>query len=155
MRLILLDRNDAQLLFGIEDEGPLVALCQGHLDIKEDIEAFRNSAATCRSSFPLATLQRGHSSWSKSLTKHDLYAIHMQLQQTRTLTPFPTVIVPLTTVFPLSNLLSHFVRKPRFNLHRNCVTNSIYTRTRMAIVDCVERVLNVGYERIWFSEIRV
>ena len=33
-------------------------------------------------------------------------------------------IVKNTTVFPLSKILSHFVRKPRFNLYRNCVTNS-------------------------------
>ena len=35
------------------------------------------------------------------------------------------------------------------------ITNSIYTRIQMAIVDCVELALNVGYERIWFSRIRV
>ena len=58
-------------------------------------------------------------------------------------------------VFPASKILSHFVRKPRFNLHRNCVTNSIYTRIQMAIVDCEELGFNVGYERFWFSRIRV
>ena len=69
---------------------------------------------------------------------------------------FPhAVIVISTTVFPLSKILSHFMRKPRFNLHRNCVTNSMYTRIRMGTVDCEELLLNVGYERIWFSEIRV
>ena len=43
------------------------------------------------------------------------------------------MIVSLTTVFPLSKILSHFVRKPRFNLHQNCVTNSIYTSTQGGI----------------------
>ena len=64
-------------------------------------------------------------------------------------------IVKNTTVFPIQKILSRFARKPRFNLHQNCVTNSIYTRIQMAIVVCVELALNVGYERIWFSRIRV
>ena len=38
----------------------------------------------------------------------------------------------ITTVFPLSKILSHFVRKPRFNLLRNCVTNSVYTTSKVS-----------------------
>ena len=40
------------------------------------------------------------------------------------------VIVLSTTVFPLSKILSHFVRKPRFNNHQNCVTNTINRRDK-------------------------
>ena len=43
------------------------------------------------------------------------------------------MVVKNTTVFPLSKILSHFVRKPRFNLHQNCVTNSIYMDTMIQI----------------------
>ena len=42
------------------------------------------------------------------------------------------------------------VRKP--NLHQNCVTNRIFTRIQMAIVDCVEERLNLIYERSCFQE---
>ena len=64
-------------------------------------------------------------------------------------------IVHLTTVFPLSKIFSRFGWKPRFNLHQNCVTNSIYTRIPMAIVDCEELGWSANCRRIWFSEIRV
>ena len=47
-------------------------------------------------------------------------------------------IVKNTTVFQLSKIFSRFGRKQRFYLHQNCVTNSIYTRTQTAIVDCEE-----------------
>ena len=38
------------------------------------------------------------------------------------------VMVLFTTIFPLSKILSHFVRKPRFTLHRNYFTNSMYRK---------------------------
>ena len=40
------------------------------------------------------------------------------------------IIVSVTTVFPLSKILPRFARKPRFNLHQNRVTNSIYRKDR-------------------------
>ena len=38
---------------------------------------------------------------------------------------------------------------------QNTITNSIYTKIQMDIVVYGELALNVGFERIWFSEIRV
>ena len=60
--------------------------------------------------------------------------------------------------FPAFGNPSPLRAKTKFYQHRNCVTNSILnkkTRIRMDIVDCEELALNLGYERIWFSRIRV
>ncbi len=81
-------------------------------------------------------------------------SIYLQVKEGLDTLPH-AVIVLFTTVFPLSKILSHFARKHRFNQDLIYITNSLYTRIPMAIVDCVELALNVGYERIWFSEIRV
>ena len=54
--------------------------------------------------------------------------------------------VGVLSILPvMSRILSHFVRKP--NPHQNCVTNTMYTRIPMAIMDCEELALNRGYER--------
>ena len=59
--------------------------------------------------------------------------------------------------FPSLENLSCFARKPRFDLHQNCLINSIFnknTRTLMAIVDCEEMVWSANCRQVWVLPIR-
>ena len=80
MKLLLFDSNYALIVFRKKGLGPLIALCQGSLDLVEDIQNFLKSSGDSYNHFPLATLQRGDSYWAKSLTKHDFYAIEENIE---------------------------------------------------------------------------
>ena len=68
---------------------------------------------------------------------HPNYTIKKSIHGNQNLDALPhPKIVLLTTVLLLKKILSHFARKPRFYLHQNCVTNSLYTRIQMGTVDC-------------------
>jgi hypothetical protein len=75
LKLILFDCDRALLALREDDGGPIVALCQGDLELNEDIQTFLDSQDSgWKSTFPIAVIQSS-GSWAKTLKAHEFYTI--------------------------------------------------------------------------------